>query len=119
MAGHRPSASTPTSSKSPLGKSLHNSSLLSRSGLNDTLHSTQSLSGRASIMTYNNTQYPSATAALAAYISDFEDANPLSQTYHRTVEDLFTPRFVEVFTPVRVLWPKCEFMNDQCLYVLL
>ncbi|XP_033633934.1 uncharacterized protein LOC117295404 isoform X1 [Asterias rubens] len=113
MAGHRPSASTPTSSKSPLGKSLHNSSLLSRSGLNDTLHSTQSLSGRASIMTYNNTQYPSATAALAAYISDFEDANPLSQTYHRTVEDLFTPRSVMLRTVDRSLETGVRDTSDE------
>ncbi|XP_038068050.1 uncharacterized protein LOC119737642 [Patiria miniata] len=101
MAYNQPS---PTASrKSPRSLSLHNSTFLSQSGLNDTLHSTQSLSGRSSIMTYKSTQYPSASAALAAYISDFEGAHPPSKTYHRTVEDLLTPRSVLLRTVDRSL----------------
>ncbi|XP_022105906.1 uncharacterized protein LOC110987466 isoform X2 [Acanthaster planci] len=100
MASYQPSPITTTSS---LHHTLQSSSFLSHSGLNDTLHSTQSLSGRSSIMTYKNKQYPSASAALAAYINDFEGAHPLSMTYHRTVEDLLTPRSVLLRTVDRSL----------------
>ena len=90
------SASSLTQSRSqPLSNS-------SRKHLNTTLHSSQSLTGRPSIMTYRNTQYPSATAALDAYISDFENQNP-SIIYHRTVEDLLSPRSLLQMTVQRSL----------------
>ena len=97
MADHPPWSS----SSLTLSRSQPHSSA-TRKHLTTTLHSSQSLTGRPSIMTYRNTQYPSATAALDAYISDFENQNP-SIIYHRTVEDLLSPRSLLQMTVQRSL----------------